>query len=283
MRRSITLILSFIFALVSLNLAAQTSADFSRADKYKAVKDILRQSHPSAIDRSDKGGEGKGEYDLSSASGCSQPYDYLGSFRDAYDTLLEKPQHTNDDIGDFVLDAVNMVVWENDLRKLRVPERIWRPVLERYEAEVLSAKPNDVRVATDVHVLVTVLNERMAEAGVAAPKFVYEPGCGSGGLEVQFALKPANGQLFLIPIFLYKVCQVQHLNPLDFKSCDRWKEIFSEHVWAISGDYMYLARWTDGVVRCGSLTENDFKKTNDSATQELVITKLRSPECSPAF
>jgi hypothetical protein len=275
MRRSISFIASCIFALVSLNPAAQTSAGFSRADKYRAVKTVLQQElqGKSAIDES-----ADGEYDLAQASACSEPYDYLGSFRDAHDTLLEKPQHKNDDVSDFILDAVNVVIWENDLRKLRIPEGIWRPVLDRYEAEIMSAEPSNVRVATDAQIVMTVLNERMANAGLSKPKFVLEAGCGSSGVDVRIALKPTDGQLFLIPIFLYKLCQVQHLNPLDFKSCDRWKEIFNEHVLEISGDYRYLARWSDGVVRCGSVTDNDFNKTD-----ELVITKLRSPECNPAF
>jgi hypothetical protein len=95
---------------------------------------------------------------------------------------------------------------------------------------------------------------------------------------VHFALKPADGQLFLIPIFLYKLCQVQHLSPADPKSCDRFKEVFSGGVSYVSGDYVYLARWADGVVRCGSLDINKFK--SDST---IEITKLRSPECSPGW
>jgi hypothetical protein len=169
-----------------------------------------------------------------------------------------------------------MVVWENDLRKLGVPENVWRPVLEKYESEVLTSKPMTIDVTAE-------LNANMARAGRSSPKFVYEPGCGSGGVDVHFALNPADGQLFLIPVFLYKLCQVQHLSPMDFKSCDRWKEIFSERVWNVSGDYMYLARWSDGVVRCGLLTYDDFDKSMEKEKSVLVITKLRSPECSPAL
>jgi hypothetical protein len=46
---------------------------------------------------------------------------------------------------------------------------------------------------------------------------------------------------------------------------------------------MYLARWTDGVVRCGLLTYDDFDKSMEKEKSILVITKLRSPECSPAL
>jgi hypothetical protein len=156
-----------------------------------------------------------------------------------------------------------------------------RPVFDLYEASIIDPK---VEGFSSVDIMVYALNRRMAHAGLSKPKFVFNPGCGSGGgASVHFALQPADGQLFLIPVFLYKLCQAQHVSPFDFKSCDRWKEIFSERVWAVSGDYMYLARWSDGVVRCGKLTYDDIEKFGQKRDGFLTITKLRSAECSQAF
>jgi hypothetical protein len=281
MRRFLSFAAGCIFVLCSIPLAAQTSANFSLADKYKAAKAVLQQFYKKGELSSGLYGSEPGEYDLSGAGPpCVDSTEYLGSFQDdSKNEPVEKPQHKNDDIADFVLDAVKMVVWENDLRKLHIPEQIWRPVLDRYEASILDPKQNTINATA----VTAQLNAAMARAGRSKPKFVFQPGCGSGGADVHFTLKPADGQLFLIPVFLYKLCQVQHLSPLDFKSCDRWKEIFTERVWAVSGDYMYLARWTDGVVRCGLLTYDDFSKGFEKQNSMLVITKLRSPECSPAF
>jgi hypothetical protein len=283
--RSLNAFAACLFMMYAIPLLPQTSASFSLADKYKAAKAILQQLYDkgdlgSGIDKEDNGEVD--EYDLSMGSTCAEPSDYLGSFQSENVTTGERtetPQHKNDDIAAFVLDEVNIVVWQNDFRKLNIPDSVWRPVLDIYEASIINPKAKRF----SMEIMVGALNRRMAQAGLRKPKFVFQPGCGSGGASVHFALQPADGQLFLIPVFLYKLCQVQHLSPLDFKSCDRWKEIFSERVWAVSGDYMYLARWSDGVVRCGKLTYDDIDKFGQKLDGFLTITKLRSPECSPAF
>jgi hypothetical protein len=281
--RTCTLLAAGCFlALCTIYLAAQTSASFSRADKYRAAKTILQQIYDqgvlySDIERNDNGEVE--EYDLMGTT-CQEPSQYLGSFESENVTTgerTERPQHKNDDIAAFILDEVNIVVWQNDLRKLNIPDSVWRPVLDIYEASIINPKAKSFERET----MAAALNRRMTRAGLSKPKFVVGSGCGSGGAMVHLALQPADGQLYLIPVFLYKLCQAQHLSPLDFKSCDRWKEIFSERVWAVSGDYMYLARWADGVVRCGKLTYDDIDKSGWDGI--LTIAKLRSPECSPVF
>jgi hypothetical protein len=80
-------------------------------------------------------------------------------------------------------------------------------------------------------------------------------------------------------VFLYKLCQAQHLNPSDLKSCDRWTEVIHGAASHVSGDYMYLARWSDGSVRCGSLGFT----SQDQEGKTFQITKMRSPECNPGW
>jgi hypothetical protein len=284
-RTCIFLAVGSFLTLCTISLAAQTSSSFGRADKYRAAKTILQEIYDqgdlsSGIEKNDNGEVD--EYDLSRGSTCQEPSEYLGSFESENVTTgerSERPQHKNDDIAAFVLDEVNIVVWQNDLRKLNIPDSVWRPVLDIYEASIINPKAKGF----NMEIMAGGLNRRMAQAGLSKPKFVFQPGCGSGGASVHFALQPADGQLFLIPVFLYKLCQAQHVSPLDFKSCDRWKEIFSERVWAVSGDYMYLARWSDGVVRCGKLTYDDIDKFGQKWDGFLTITELRSPECNPVF
>jgi hypothetical protein len=282
MRRPLSFAVGCILALCSIHLRAQTSTGFSDDDKYKAVKAILQQFYengtvPSGIDKDDIK---EGKYNLGNASGCAEADLYVGAYRDDSTPgpdIIEKPQHNNDDIAGFLNNALDMVVWSNDLRKLGVPEKIWRPVLEKYDV----GKVDDITAE---------LNASMARAGRSKPKFIYDRGCGSGGVDAHFALAPPDGQLFLIPVFLYKLCEVQHLSPLNLKSCNRWKEVINEQVFDVSGDYMYLARWGDGVARCGSITYNDFQKNEEEYEKEskkerdpIVITKLRSPGCNPAW
>lgn len=250
-------------------------------DNYDAMKAILQQAYEkgqldSGIEEGKRFGE-TGTYDISYAATCSEPEEFLGSLDEPSKIGAVLLNDRNKDIAKFILTAVEVVIWENDFRRLGIPDKVWRTWLSYYEDKELKGEGSDGRI------MVKLLNDHMASAGLSTPKFVFDPGCGSGGVEARLAIKPAEGQLFLIPVFLYKLCQAQHLNPLDLKSCDRWKEIIGDQVWEVSGDYMYLARWTDGVVRCGTLTYDDFAKNADKHDYNVVITKLRSPECSPAW
>jgi hypothetical protein len=279
MRRSLSFVTGCVFLLCGFS-SDPPFVPVSHPENYDALKTVMQQAYEkgllkSGIEYAQKEGP-PGTYDMSQGSTCHEPTDYLGSFDDPSKIGGVLLNDRNDDIAQLVQLAVDMVVWTNDLRKLGVPERIWRPILNVYEDRVLRSKPSTFNI-------VELLNHEMARAGISTPKFIFRPECGAGGIDVHLELKPVEGQLFLIPVFLYKLCEVQHLNPLDLKSCDRWKEIFSERVGDVSGDYMYLARWTDGVVRCGTLTYDDFKKSSDEDKYNIVITKLQSPECRPAW
>ena len=280
MRRSLCIVAGCFLVLCGCS-SDPVYVPVTHPDNYDALKTVLQQAYDKGLldsgihDRHDS--EVKNAYDISSAAACHESIDFLGSFDDPSKIGGVLLSERNADISQFVLIAVEVVIWENDFRRLGIPERAWRPWLKYYEDKALSGKPSSGPI------MAAVLNKDMSDAGVSAPKFVFDPGCGEGGIDVHLELKPVDGQLFLIPVFLYKLCEVKHLNPLDFKSCDRWKEIFSERVWNVSGDYMYLARWPDGVVRCGTLTYDDFAKNADTHDYNVVITKLRSPECSPAW
>ncbi len=277
MCRPISLVAFCVLVLGSVSLRAQSSTSFDRADKYQAAKAVLQQFYehgvvPSNINQDD---QKEGVYDLLN---CQEYGYYMGFLNEDQSGSKPIAKQENDDLPDLMEIALNVVIWENDLRKLGVPEGTWRPVLDEYEANNLTAKSD--AIDADVPQLAAQLNARMTSAGRSRPKFVERGGCGSGGADVHFELNPPDGQLFLIPVFLYKVCQVQRLVPTDFKSCNRWKEVFTASVPSLTGDYVYLARWADGVVRCGSVSEDDFWKKNDST---IVITELRSPQCSLAW
>jgi hypothetical protein len=279
MRKPICLVVCWILAICSAYVLAQTSTGFSPAEQYRAIKTTVQQFYdrglvPSNIRKPEPvitRYNRPGEYDLFY---CGEAVEYLGWFED----------HPSSDQELLALTdlALRMVVWESDVRKLGVPDEVWRPVLEKYESAALrhrGTNSEEERINT-IGQLAAELNAQNARAGRSRPKFVTEGGCGAGEIEVHFALKPPNGQLFLIPVFLYKLCQAQKLSPTDPKRCDRWKEVFNGSVSYASGDYVYLARWADGVVRCGSLGINNFVRKRDST---IEITKLRSPECSPGW
>jgi hypothetical protein len=128
--------------------------------------------------------------------------------------------------------------------------------------------------------MAAALNKYRQQSDPSLPTFIVkECAGGEGTVEVHIDLQPPEGQIFLIPVFFYKLCEAQHLDPADPRSCDRWTEVLRGTAEYVSGDYMYLARWTDGSVRCGPLGFN----SRDLEGKTLQITKLRSPECDPGW
>jgi len=261
------------------HVLAQPSSRLPTAEQYRDLKATMQQFYdrglvPSNIRKPDPVitiYNRPGEYDLYY---CGEAGSYLGWFED----------HPSRDPELYSLTelALRMVVWENDIRKLGVPEEVWRSTLNSFEASALQHpfEPGTDAYGRSIASLAAELNARNVRAGRSLPKFVKEGGCGGGEIQVHFALKPADGQLFLIPVFLYKLCQAQNLNPSDLRSCDRWKEVLNGEVSYASGDYMYMAHWSDGVVRCGSIGFNNFDKHQEGT---IEITKFRSPECKPAW
>jgi hypothetical protein len=161
-----------------------------------------------------------------------------------------------------------------DFRKLGIPGEVWEPIVSRYE-EAAVRDPNSDPIRKTQDQLVVELNRYRAEKQPSLPVFNTKGRCGSGEIEVHIALAPPDGQLFLIPVFLFKLCQAQHLNPSDTKACDRWIEVLNGTASWVSGDYMYMARWSDGSVRCGPLGFASIRKNGET----FSITKMRSPEC----
>lgn len=275
MRKPICLVVYWILVLCSPYVPAQTSTGFTVADQYQAIKIIVQQFYdrglvPSQIRKPGPVNDKFNPPGVYSLSFCTDAVQYLGSFSDH--PFREKSE--DKEVATLTDLALEVVVWENDFRKLGFPEEIWRPVLEKYESAGL-AQPGE-----STQQLAAELNAANARAGRSLPKFATLGGCGSGEIEVHFALNPPDGQLFLIPVFLYKVCQAQKLSPTDLKSCDRWKEVFNGSVSYASGDYVYLARWADGIVRCGSLGINNFQQKSFGT---IEITKLQSPQCNPGW
>ena len=93
------------------------------------------------------------------------------------------------------------------------------------------------------------------------PRIIYEDSCGGGQSEFTVALSPANGRLWLINAFAFKVCERNVPDPWDHRACG-WNEFATGEKSAFSGRYMYEARWPDGGVRRGAKL---LEETDDGA------------------
>lgn len=258
--------------LACTSSAAQKSSTLvasNPAQEYRTIRETTNQFFQRGLLASNIDGEGK-TYDLWS---CDEPNEYMG------DLDLEKPASRA--LSNLLELALTSVIWRNDLAKLGVPEEVWGPLVSNYEGKALAhggvlKEEQDSALRTQ---MAATLNAYRQHSNPRLPKFIVEGGCGAGEIEVHIRLQPSDGQVFLIPVFLYKLCQAQHLNPADFKSCDRWTEVLHGTASYVSGDYLYLARWKDGSVRCGPL---GFKSI-DQEGKTFQITKMRSPECNPGW
>ena len=269
------LIFACLFLLMtggSIALPAQTSSALitnDPAEQYKLIKATLEQF--AAKGQLDSPRPGSDFYDVRD---CIDTNNYIPYFS-------KHEQQKNEELDNLLATAMPFVTWENDFRTLGIPASVWEPILQSREKDAVRSElqhtPYDGR-ATEQQ-LAAALNRYRKEHNPSLPEFYVHGGCGSGEVKVHIVLSPPDGQLFLIPVFLYKLCEAQHVNPADPKACDHWTEILNGAASYVSGDYVYLARWNDGSVRCGPL---GFKSLGENG-KTLSIAKLRSPECKAGW
>jgi hypothetical protein len=256
---------------VGAQVGTQKSSTLVKTDpakQYQLVYATMEQFYRHGVLRSNI--DPKSEfYDLN----ICDPEGYLGA--------VDDKEPTDETLGYLASLAEETVVWRNDFMKLGIPDDVWGPLVSSYESVVI--KRGGVfegnQGVAGRNQIVAALNKYRRQANRRLPEFTDEGGCGAGEINVNIRLLPADGQLFLIPVFLFKLCQAQHLNAADPGSCDRWTEVINGTASYVSGDYLYLARWTDGTVRCGPL---GFKSVNQEG-KTFQITKLRSPVCNPGW
>lgn len=204
--------------------------------------------------------------------------DFVGEPRDDDDD--------NDPVYDLSDAALVVVMWTNDFRRLGYPEEIWRPIVEAYEnSELVWASsqdgPNDP-YGTASDQLVATLNHYRHRFNPSLPRAIHDDGCGAGDEGVKISTDPKDGRAFFIPVFFYKLCQAQKIDPNDTSRCDRWFEAMDGHLTYLAGAYHYLIRWSDGTVREGLLNFDKVGALEDYAftavfrkrpTQTLVFQK----------
>jgi len=79
--------------------------------------------------------------------------------------------------------------------------------------------------------------------------------CGDGEVFIKIDARPPGAKVWFLVEFYYMLCKAQGIDPLDMKVCDRWVEAATS-VFAVAGDYRYLAVWPNGTKRTGLLQFN---------------------------
>lgn len=83
------------------------------------------------------------------------------------------------------------------------------------------------------------------------PQIVTEGGCGAGEGGFKIRIEPANGSLWLINAFAFRVCERKVPDPWDHNACG-WTQYSAGDEATASGRYIYEARWPGGTVRRGA-------------------------------
>lgn len=102
-----------------------------------------------------------------------------------------------------------------------------------------------------------VLEERRKQISPRKPRFFVEGGCGAGEEEFEIKLEPANGELWLINAFAFRVCERKVADPWDHRACG-WTQYLNDDSAFASGRYMYEARWGSTVKRGARVLQYDY-------------------------
>ena len=120
--------------------------------------------------------------------------------------------------------------------------------------------------------LAAEMNSRRMRLSPRQPRFVVEGGCGAGEAEFTIRMVPANGELWLINAFAFRVCERKVDDPWNHNAC-RWSQYGAGDSTFASGRYMYEARWPNGAVQRGArVLEGSFEEDGDAS----VITFRRN-------
>jgi hypothetical protein len=177
----------------------------------------------------------------------------------AGDHLGEQAFDKHDDQLIVVADLAYRVVYlSNDLRRLGYPSAVWQGILSAYEQEALnhlSSQPNLREATGRLYAFSGKLGNSLRDYRLSHPGLgdEYLGGeCGDAEIEAKIVTQPQASQVLFTPSFYYELCVAQKIDPEDTKRCNRWREAVDGKVEYVSGDYHYIARWSDGTTRRGT-------------------------------
>jgi len=159
------------------------------------------------------------------------------------------------------------------LRKLRYPEAVFKGPLTEYEGQLLrfldhlitESEPDwnqiwDSVIVFQKKIVAASMRYRRQKAPHLPIVFWDQNECGAGEISIYVRTEPANGRVFFIPVFYFRLCEAQKIDPHNQGVCNFWREATVTEEIGVAGDYFYVASWPDGAVRRGKLR---FQKLQD--------------------
>ncbi|WP_372935884.1 hypothetical protein [Mariniphaga sediminis] len=160
--------------------------------------------------------------------------------------------------------------------RIEYPEFVWRDLLNKCEERLLPVyinligkKGNEATAGWEIESviywnymlkLMEAMNDYRDQYEKTLPYMDpdRQANCGAGEISVYVKTEPSDGRVFFIPVFFYKLCENQNIDPNNFELCDRWNEPIEGQLFEIAGDYFYFAYWPDGVTRTGRFTMTKY-------------------------
>lgn len=153
------------------------------------------------------------------------------------------------------------------LRLIGYPAQIYeQPLLdfERGEVQAIIGAPADAdpdahstRQWESLATLAAGMERRRAKLSPELPRIYSEGGCGAAESEFAIRMIPANGELWLINAFAFRVCERRVANPWDHRACRGWTQFLEGNSTFAAGRYMFESRWGTTVQRGARLLEGD--------------------------
>lgn len=103
------------------------------------------------------------------------------------------------------------------------------------------------------------------------PPIRAEGGCGAAEQPVLVRSAPAGAKMWLATRFGFAVCRVRRIDAWDRSQCPRWSEVDPDRPAALSGSYMYQARWPDGRTARGNRTVDGAAGIEDGSPAVVTI------------
>jgi hypothetical protein len=183
---------------------------------------------------------------------CSYGQMYLGS------EMGESGSGRTDRLANLAYEIVRLKAL---MTRLGYPEPVWRPLL--VEIEENGKERFNPHEPGHLEKLDQALAAYRRRSAAALPRTIVEGGCGEGEVGIRLVTQPRSGRVRLIPVFFFKLCEVQKIDPDDPRRCDHWREPAEGALLDVVGDYFYQASWPDGARRNGKLS---FTSLEDGQT-----------------
>lgn len=206
---------------------------------------------------------------------CSSIYDFYPSFDG--DTASSPSQEQR-----FAQVAYQVVGLTRQLRILRYPDRVWKPLLNRWERGSVEwiqsgrkgeldwkfdgALPAEQSDSPFMQELSTTLNTHRASQDPSLAATMLAGGCGAGEVQVEIKTEPAGAHVQIIAEFQRMLCSARGIKADDIQQCPQWREVGNGLVPEVAGDYRYQASWPDGRKQNGFLR---FETLSDGDTVTL--------------